>query len=273
MRKITISIYISIFCLFAGTSYAASMYVTDRILLGVHAQPSEASPIIQSIPSGTAVEVIQNQGDFTKIKLISGTQGWVSNKYLMSEQPSTAQYDKLFAENQKNLETLKKLNTTLSKRERDVQIYRDELSNAKHAIKELKKSGKTATTTTTVADPAQATKLAEAEAKISELTKQLDEMKSASSSAESNTDSTEEDAKISLKYAEEENAALQARIALALSNLSGEKAPTPEELAGIRPRFPLWYWLLMVIALAVGVGGGVMWMDHQARKRHGGFRV
>ena len=270
MRKITISIYISIICLFANTSYAASMFVTDRILLGVHAQPSEASPIVQSIPSGTKVEVIQNQGDFTRVKLGNGVQGWVSNKYLMSEQPSTAQYDKLFAENQKNLETLKKLNTTLSKRERDVQIYRDELSNAKHAIKQLKESGKTTTNTKTVeADPEQAKKLAEAEAKVAELTKQIEEIKAASS----NTENNEEDTQLALKYAEEENAALQARIALAVSNLSGEKAPTPEELAGIRPRFPMWYWMLMVIALAVGIGGGVLWMDHQSRKRHGGFRV
>ena len=268
MRKITTSIYISVFYLFASISNAASMYVTDRILLGVHAQPSEASPIVQSIPSGTAVEVLQNQGDFTKIKMVNGVEGWVSSKYLMSEQPSTAQYDKLFSENQKNLETLKKLNTTLSKRERDVQIYRDELSNAKHALNQLKKSGKTPTTTV-VADPEQAKKLEEAEAKITELTRQLDEIKNTSSGVETN----EEDTQLALKYAEEENAALQARIALAVSNLSGEKAPTPEELAGIRPRFPLWYWMLMVIALAIGIGGGVMWMDHQSRKRHGGFRV
>ena len=269
MRKIKTAIYISIFCLFASASYAASMYVTDRILLGVHAQPSEVSPILQSIPSGTRVEVVQNQGDFTKVKLVNGVEGWVSNKYLMDEPPSTAQYDKLFSENQKNLETLKKLNTTLSKRERDVQIYRDELSNAKHAIKQLKKDGKATTTTTVAADPEQAKKFAEAEAKVAELTKQLEEMKTSSS----NTENTEEDAKAALKFAEEENAALQARIALAVSNLSGEKAPTPEELAGIRPSFPLWYWLLIVIALAIGVGGGVMWMDHQSRKRHGGYRV
>lgn len=267
MKKITTTIYISILFLFANVSSAASMYVTDRILLGVHAQPSEVSPIVQSIPSGTKVEVVQNQGDFTKVKLVNGVNGWVNNKYLMNEQPSTVQYDKLFSENQKNIETLKKLNTTLSKRERDVQIYRDELSNAKHAIKQLKKGGKA--TTTVVADPEQEKKLAEAEAKIAGLTKQLDEIKNASK----NAGNSEDDTKAALKFAEEENAALQARIALAVSSLSGEKAPTPEELAGIRPSFPLWYWLLMVIALAVGVGGGVMWMDHQSRKRHGGYRV
>lgn len=255
--------------LFAGLSFAESMYVTDRVLLGVHQQASENSAIIQSIPSGTAVEVIGREGDFTKVKLINGTEGWVSSKFLMSEAPSTAQYDKLFAENQKNLETLKKLNATLSKRERDVQIYRDELSNAKTTISELKKGSKVTEVAKAVADPETEKKLREAETKIAELTKQLEEIKTASTTSVN----SEEDIKAALKYAEEENAALQARIELAVSNLSGEKAPTPEELAGIRPRFPLWYWLLMVIALAIGVGGGVMWMDHQSRKRHGGFRV
>lgn len=255
--------------LFASMSFAESLYVTDRVLLGVHQQASENSAIIQSIPSGTAVEVLAREGDFTKVKLINGTEGWVSSKFLMSEAPSTAQYDKLFAENQKNLETLKKLNATLAKRERDVQIYRDELSNAKTTINELKKGSKESEATKTVANPETEKKLQEAEAKVAELTKQLEEVKTVSTSS---VDS-KEDVKAALKYAEEENAALQARIALAVSNLSGEKAPTPEELAGIRPRFPLWYWLFMVIALAIGVGGGVMWMDHQSRKRHGGFRV
>lgn len=269
MRKITLAIYISIVGLISGTASAESLYVTDRISLGVHQQASEDSAIIQSIPSGTAVEVIQKEGDFTRVKLLDGTEGWVSNQYLMNEKPATAQYDKLFSENQKNLETLKAVNATLSKRERDVQILRDELSNAKTTIKELKKTGKATTATKVVTDPEQAKKLQQAETKIAELTKQLDEIKTASTSSAS----SEEDAAQALKIAEEENAALQARIALAVSNLSGEKAPTPEELAGIRPRFPLWYWLLMVIALAIGVGGGVMWMDHQSRKRHGGFRV
>lgn len=271
MRKITSFIYISIFCLLSTTVNAASLYVTDRVLLGVHQQPAEDSAIIQSIPSGTAVQLIEKEGDFTKVKLVNGVEGWVSSQFLMNEQPSTARFDKLFSENQKNMETLKSVNETLAKRERDLQILRDELSNAKHTIKELKKNGGTTateTTTTVAADPEQEQKLAEAEAKVSELTKQLEQLKTQTSSTDSQADT-----KAALKYAEEENAALQARIALALSNLSGEKAPSPEELAGIRPKFPLWYWLLMVIALAVGVAGGVMWMDYQSRKRHGGFRV
>lgn len=272
MRKITSFIYISILCLFANMANAAAMYVTDRVLLGVHTQPAENSAIIQSIPSGTAVEVIARQGDFIKVKLVNGTEGWVSSKFLMSEAPSTAQYDKLLAENQKNLEQLKKLQTTLAKKEKDVQIYRDELSNAKTTIKELKKAGKsTANTAVATADPEQDKKLQHAEQKVAELTKQLDELKKEEANATTST--SEEDARAALKFAEEENAALQARIALAVSNLSGEKAPTPGELAGIRPQFPLWYWLLMVIALVIGIAGGVSWMDYQARKRHGGFRV
>lgn len=270
MKKITSFIYISVFCLLTGNLYAESLYVTDRVLLGVHQQASEDSALLQSIPSGTAVQVLEKEGDFTKVKLINGVEGWISSQYLMKEQPATARFDKLFSDNQKNMETLKSVNATLTKRERDIQILRDELSNAKHTIKELKKNGKAlpATTTQVTVDPEQAEKLVVAEAKVAELTKQLDELKAASSTTDS-----KEDVKAALKFAEEENAALQARITLALSNLSGEKAPSPEELAGIRPQFPLWYWLLMLIVLAVGVGGGVLWMDYQSRKRHGGFRV
>lgn len=266
MRIINKVLYISILLLsISTTSQAASLYVTDRILLGVHQAASEDSPLLKSIPSGTAVELLEKQDNFTRVKLIDGVEGWVSSQYLMNEQPSTAQYDKLFSEHRKNMETLKAVNEKLTKRERDVQILRDELSNAKTTIREAQKKGEVVVSKV---DPEQAQKLQVAEQRIQELTKELDSVKK-------NNEATpdQNDAVASLKYAEEENAALQARIALALSNLSGEKAPTPEELAGIRPRFPLWYWLLMLVALAAGVVGGITWMDFQVRKRHGGFRV
>jgi uncharacterized protein YgiM (DUF1202 family) len=268
MKIISSLLYISIFWLISSTSYAESLYVTDRILLGVHQQASEDSPILQSVPSGSAVQLLEKQDDFSRVRLIDGVEGWISSQYLMKELPATAQYDKLVNEQQKNLETLKSVNATLTKRERDVQLLRDELSNAKTTIKEMKKNGKVTTTTTTIADPEQAKKLQQAQLKIAALSKQLEEYKNLSANSES-----EADIKASLKYAEEENSALQARIALAVANLSGEKAPSPEELAGIRPRLPLWYWLVMLIVLVAGVAGGISWMDYQIRKRHGGFRV
>ncbi|MGD8483317.1 MAG: TIGR04211 family SH3 domain-containing protein [Thioalkalispiraceae bacterium] len=247
------------------SAQAASLYVTDRILLGVHQQASEDSLLLKSIPSGTAVELLEKQGNFSRIKLVDGVEGWVNSQYLMNEQPSTARFDQLVSEHEKTQQALKAAKETLAKRERDVQVLRDELSNARTTIREAKK-GKTVVTE---ADPEQAKKLAAAEQQVAELTGQLEKLKQAQS--ESSVD--QGDTQAALQYAEEENAALQARIALALANLSGEKAPTPQELAGIRPRFPLWYWLLMLVALALGVGAGITWMDHQVRKRHGGFRV
>lgn len=248
----------------SAATQATSLYVTDRIYLGVHQQASEDSPVLESIPSGTAVELLEKQDNFTKVKLINGVEGWVSSQYLMNEQPSTAKYDKLFSDYQKSKETLKSVNETLTKRERDIQILRDELSNAKTTIREAKKGGKVVNKV----DPEQEKKLQVAEQRIQELTKELENIKKSNEAPANQNDVT-----ASLKFAEEENAALQARIALAISNLSGEKAPTPEELAGIRPQFPLWYWLLMLVMLVIGIGGGVAWMDHQIRRRHGGFRV
>jgi len=265
MRIMNKSIYISILLMVISVSaQATSLYVTDRIYLGVHQQASEDSPVLESIPSGTAVELLGKQDNFTKVKLINGVEGWVSSQYLMNEQPSTAKYDKLFSDYQKSKETLKSVNETLTKRERDIQILRDELSNAKTTIREAKKGGKVVNKV----DPEQEKKLQDAEQRIQELTKELENIKKSNEASTNQNDVT-----ASLKFAEEENVALQARIALAISNLSGEKAPTPEELAGIRPQFPLWYWLLMLVMLVIGIGGGVAWMDHQIRRRHGGFRV
>jgi len=248
----------------SGLLHAEPLYVTNHILLEVYQEASEKSPLLKSIPSGTRVESLQEQGAFTKVKLVDGIEGWVSSEHLISEAPVLVQYEKLQLQYKKNQETLKTVSASLTKRERDVQVLRDELSNAKNAMREMKKKG----SVVIKADPEQAKKLQAAELSNKELLKQLDSLKEKSITAVEKND-----AAAMLKYAEEENTALQARIALALSNLSGENAPTPEELAGIRPRFPLWYWLLMLVVLVVGIGGGIVWMDSQTRKRHGGYRL
>lgn len=252
-----------------ATAQAETRYVTDRILLGIHQQPSEQSPLIKSVPSGTALTVIQRTESFTRIKLADGTNGWVSNKYLMKEEPSTARYDKLFNANQKTQQALKTANEKLTKSERNNQLLSDELSNARSTINELKKNGKPAAASNTQADPEQAQKLQAAEAKVAELTQQLE----AAKTQQPVTQTSESDAQAILASLQQDNAALQARIELAVANLSGEQAPTPEELAGIRPSYPLWFWGLMVIAIIIGVIVGISWMDYQSRKRHGGFRV
>lgn len=247
--------------------FAETNYVTDRILLGVHQQANETSPIIESINSGTAVTVIQREDSFVKIKLASGKEGWVVASFLKKEKPATAELDSVYAKLQKAQETSKTLSENLAKKEREIQVRRDEISNAKTTIKSLRKALNEAGTeqpATVVADNSEAeAKIKTLEEKIAQLEKQKTEL----------ADQSGDTAVIELAKLQDQNKEFQVRIEAALANLKGETVPSAAELAAIRPSFPFWYWLLLIAMLVIGAVGGIFWIDLHHRRKHGGFRL
>jgi len=241
--------------------FAESLFVTDRIMLGVHQEAESNSTLLTSIPSGTTVDVQDTSGEFTKVKLANGTEGWVLSSYLLKEKPAVAELDELSAKYQN-------ANEQARKSEKEAQLWRDELSNAKNQIKNLRKQmakGESfAATEALEKDLAkEKAKSSELEAKIVELEANLAQLKALS----------QEDTVAKLQQTLGENQNLQARITAALANLEGKTVPTAEELAAIRPDFPVWYSGLLFLMVIIGVGAGIGWMDYQNRKKHGGFRL
>lgn len=260
-------VLLGVILIFLGNiASAETMYVTDRILLGVHEAPQEDSVLLKSIVSGTAVDVVSSQGTFSKIKLPDGTEGWVTSGFLKQEQPAVAALDAMHKKYDESTKSLKELNDELKKKERELQIRRDELSNATTTIKEMKKQMAAKGTLPAVDE----TKYKQAEDKIATLTKQLAEMTAAKEAAEKTMKGM---GSTDIKTLQEENNDLQARIASAKANLNGDTVPTPEQLAAIRPDFPVWYWGLILLVFVIGLIVGLQWMDHRNRMRHGGFRI
>jgi len=261
IRIITILFFLSI----AGVASAETLYVTDRILLGVHQQAVETSPVIETIPSGTAVTVIEKGDDFTQVQLADGKQGWVSSGYLKPQKPATAELDAAYAQLKQAQATVKKLNDELTKKERDSQVRQDEISNDKNTIKELQKKLKDQASAKPSAAPSQ-----EAQDQIKALQAQVKQLTDdkAALVKQSKSEST-----VSLVDLQKQNQQLQARIESALANLQGKQVPSASELASIRPSFPVWYWILLFAIFIGGIAAGFGWFDYHHRKRHGGFRV
>jgi SH3 domain protein len=258
-----------LFALLISSFYvsAETLYVTDRILLGVHQEAAETSPVIATIPSGTAVTVVERGDDFTNVKLADGKQGWVSSGYLKQEKPAAAELDTAYAKLKKAQETTKKLSDELDKKERESQVRRDELSNAKTTIKELQTALKEQGTANPSADTAASKESEEQIKALQEQVNKLNEEKAALA-AQSKSDSV-----MSLHELQNQNQELQVRIEAALANLKGDKVPSPSELAAIRPSFPFWYWILLIALFIAGIAAGIGWFDFHYRKRHGGFRI
>jgi len=106
--------------LFSSAAFAETLYVTDRILLGVHQDAAEVSPVIQSIPSGTAVTVLERGDQFIKVQLADGKQGWVSAGYLKPNKPATAQLDEISDQLKQSQSKLKQSEDQVKKLKDDI---------------------------------------------------------------------------------------------------------------------------------------------------------
>lgn len=261
-----------------------TLYVTDRILLGIHQLADEQSPILKSIPSGSAVTVMSKQGDFLNVRTQDGTQGWVAANFLVKNIPATKQYDDIFSQYQKTVETLKVVNERLTKKEREIQIKRDQLSNATTTIKELKKNaGKLSDVIKDSSEKVQDETITEGELQVvdtdalekahQEIKRLKNKLLALEQQAKDNKEIDPNSMQSKLIKTEQENTLMRNSIEMALASLEGKHVPTAEELAGIRASFPAWYWGLTFVMIILGVIGGVVWNDYKNRKRHGGFRI
>ena len=275
-RLISNSLKISVLCLglvFSQSISAETLYVTDRILLGIHQLPDEKSPILKSIASGVIVTVVSKKGEFINIRTADGTQGWVAANFLVKAKPAAQQYDNLFSQYQKTVETLKVVNERLTKKERELQIKRDQLSNATTTIKELKKGVKANSNTSTPVENVAAIDTGALEEANKEIKTLKTKLLGLEQQLKDNKDIDPSGMQSKLIKTEQENTLMRNSIEMALASLEGKHVPTAEELAGIRASFPAWYWGLTIVMIMLGVIGGVVWNDYKNRKRHGGFRI
>lgn len=245
---------------------AETRYVTDRILLGIHTLPDATSTLVKSVPSGTKLDVIETVEGFLQVRLEDGTEGWVSAGFVMEEVPATRRYDVLAHQYEQTTQELDKLKVDFEKNNRELQVRRDQVSNANTTIKELKKrsSGKV------VVDPEMENKLSTSLLEVEELKEKIKQLESKPEPA---LNVEEKNITAELEKIKVQNDIMQQRIDVALAHLNGERMPTAEELASIRPKFPTWYWTLLAIVLISGIIAGYFIMDYRFRRRHGGFRI
>ena len=266
MKKIII--FITLFLSLTNLALAEKRYVTDRILLGIHTEADETSTLIKSVPSGTELEVLDTAEGFIEIKLEDGTEGWVSSGFVMEQTPATRKYDVLAHQYEQTTQELDKLKVDFEKSKRELQVRRDQVSNAKTTIQDLKK--RKAVGAAVVVNPEIEKKLMASLQEVEALKLKVVELEK---KPEPKPDIDQKQIFNELKEVKEQNDVMKKRIDVALAHLNGERIPTAEELASIRPKFPTWYWTLLVIILLIGVVAGYFIMDFRFRRRHGGFRI
>ena len=61
---------------------AETIYVTDELRIGLHAEKTLSSPILRIVTSGTPLELIKTEEQLSYIREPGGIEGWVDNSYL-----------------------------------------------------------------------------------------------------------------------------------------------------------------------------------------------
>lgn len=91
------------FLLFLACACAAraeTLFVTDRVNIGLHREADIDSPITGLVPSGTALAVTARNGELARVQATNGSSGWIEGKYLVAEKPARARARELEIETQ-----------------------------------------------------------------------------------------------------------------------------------------------------------------------------
>lgn len=74
---------------------ASAAYVDDRLQLGLHESASLASTIVELLPSGAELEILERDGDMARVQVSGGASGWVDARFLTEEPPGRAKVREL----------------------------------------------------------------------------------------------------------------------------------------------------------------------------------
>ena len=74
---------------------AATAYVSDELVLGVYAEENSQGSRLATLHSGSSVETLAQNGDFTQVRLSDGTTGWVKSAFLTVNEPAVVRIKRL----------------------------------------------------------------------------------------------------------------------------------------------------------------------------------
>ena len=87
----TVSFGLLLFFILPLMATAQTVYLDDKIMIGLHQDKDIDSAIIKLLPGGVALEVLKRDTAFTQVKEPDGASGWIDNRYLVDAKPGRAE--------------------------------------------------------------------------------------------------------------------------------------------------------------------------------------
>ncbi len=132
MRRVTMrKIVLLILMLVAGTALADTVYVNDLLRVGVRSEAASNESPLTVVTTGTALDVLERQGDYVKVRTPDGTEGWVNNVYVTGEQPARLRIKALRSEYTKLQQELDNLRASTTDLMEEKKRFRAQVSELK----------------------------------------------------------------------------------------------------------------------------------------------
>ena len=77
---------------------AETLYVIDRLVIGLRSDLTDAATVVKSVETGTALEVLERDGNRALVREPQGAEGWIDTRYLSPQPPGRVQVGELQAE-------------------------------------------------------------------------------------------------------------------------------------------------------------------------------
>ncbi len=99
-RRVVVAVIFA-FCSLPLASWAQdTLYVTDKLILGLYAKPEANADSLATLVSGTPLQALERGKYFTRVRTPDGTEGWVKSAYLVEEKPPRLMLDEVQAANE-----------------------------------------------------------------------------------------------------------------------------------------------------------------------------
>ncbi len=124
LKLIIFSLMLFTFTVSIGIVFADTRYVTDELIITMREGKGNEYKIIKTYKAGTPFEIIEDSGNYLKVRTKSGKEGWVLKQYVTRKTPKPV----VIANQKKQIDLL---NTKIEQYKKDNELLQDELTTAK----------------------------------------------------------------------------------------------------------------------------------------------
>lgn len=230
--------FLLVLLLAVATGAAKGAHITDKLVVGLYAKAAMEGSPFQLLSSGTPLEVLRREGDFVEVQMADDVRGWVEARYVTEDKPAKV----MLLEAQTKL---RQLNGELKTLKENGASGGDQPAAPPSPLPPTAREAQLRQT------------LADADSRICELERRLAQRPVA-------------------EAAERQLRTLRQEVQKAVEVLADAQGVELHPVGGetgqtvlIRYRI----WIVGLIAILLGFGGGVAFIDYRIRKRYGGFRI